>query len=136
MRVVLMARADIDTGAIAALIRDTGGDIIGRAAERVERAAIGLTSSDGGDVHIRTAQYLNSFGVIRRPDGGAEIENRAPHAAWLELGTQPHTIKGNPMLRFVAGGHVVYAREVQHPGTKPYRILTRSLERVITGVLT
>ena len=40
------------------------------------------------------------------------------------------------MLRFVAGGHVVYAREVQHPGTKPYRILTRSLERVITGVLT
>lgn len=132
LRVVLMARADIDAGAVAAMVRDVGGDIIGRAADRVERAAVGLT---GSERHIVTAEYLNSFGVIRKPDGSAEIENRAPHAAFLELGTQPHTIKGNPMLRFVVGTSVVFAREVHHPGTTPYRILTRSLERVVTGVL-
>ena len=72
-----MARADIDTGAIAAMIRDTGGDIGRAVAERVERAAIGLTSSDGGNVHIRTAQYLNSFGVIRR--AAAPQRSRTAH---------------------------------------------------------
>lgn len=67
--------------------------------------------------------------VIRR--GGKVIirmSNNAKHAAVLEKGSRPHIIrpkKPGGFLRFVANGQIVYARQVRHPGTKPYRFLSK-----------
>ena len=40
----------------------------------------------------------------------------------LEYGTRPHEItpKKAKSLRFVVGGKTVYAKHVEHPGTRPY----------------
>jgi HK97 gp10 family phage protein len=39
-------------------------------------------------------------------------------AKWLELGTRPHRIVGNPWLYWPGAAHPV--RAVNHPGTRPY----------------
>jgi len=48
----------------------------------------------------------------------------APYAWDVEFGTKPHVIEAKPgkMLRFQAGGKVIYTRKVNHPGTRaqPY----------------
>lgn len=40
---------------------------------------------------------------------------------WLDQGTRPHVIRPRRArrLRFVTSGRVVWARQVNHPGTKP-----------------
>jgi hypothetical protein len=53
-----------------------------------------------------------------------------PAATYVMNGTSPHPIlprKPNGVLRFTMGGKVVYARSVQHPGTKPNPFLWRAL---------
>lgn len=40
-------------------------------------------------------------------------------ARFLEGGTRPHVIHGNPVLRFTVNGQVLYRRWVRHPGTAP-----------------
>lgn len=50
------------------------------------------------------------------------IGSDLPYATYVEFGTAPHEIKPKDpdgVLRFVANGQVVYAKVVQHPGTKP-----------------
>ena len=41
-----------------------------------------------------------------------------PYARFVNYGTAPHVIEGNP-LAFRVGGSMVFARRVMHPGTKP-----------------
>ncbi len=47
---------------------------------------------------------------------------------YLELGTRPHVIEGNPILAFYWErlGQTVFFRRVNHPGNKAYRFLARS----------
>lgn len=54
-----------------------------------------------------------------------------PAASFVLQGTNPHKIyprKPNGVLRFTAGGQVVFARYVNHPGTKPNNFLLKALE--------
>lgn len=48
-------------------------------------------------------------------------------------GTRPHTIQGGVgrLLSFNVGGKIVYARKVNHPGTRPTRFLTRHLAAAV-----
>lgn len=77
------------------------------------------------------------------------VENLDPIARMVEYPTRPHVIRpradrapasvvvtgkprgtvqdGRAMLRFKVDGHVVYAREVHHPGTHGAYMLTRAL---------
>lgn len=63
--------------------------------------------------------------------GGAE----APYARIIEEGSKPHTITGNPFLVFPGkSGDIVFARSVEHPGTRPYGFMGQayfSMERRI-----
>jgi hypothetical protein len=55
--------------------------------------------------------------------GGAigEIGAYTYYASFVDGGTKPHEIHGNPFLTFkTAGGQWVTTRMVHHPGTKPY----------------
>lgn len=54
------------------------------------------------------------------------------YAPYVNDGTRPHVIrpKRARALRFVVGGQVVFARVVQHPGTKANPFLTRALREV------
>ena len=60
----------------------------------------------------------------------AEVGPDVEYAVWVEMGTRPHVIR--PVraraLRFEAGGEIVFARLVRHPGTKPNPFMRRTAD--------
>lgn len=65
----------------------------------------------------------------------AKIIAGTKYASYVEKGTQPHLITGNPTLSFWWKGERVHFRFVNHPGSKPYPFMHLALtraERVIT----
>lgn len=56
------------------------------------------------------------------------VFDKAKYAAYIEYGTRPHEIRARRtrFLRFTVRGVVVFARKVNHPGTKPYKFLWRA----------
>jgi hypothetical protein len=60
----------------------------------------------------------------------ATIRARAPYAGFVINGTPPHIIraKDGGALRFQIGGATVFARSVNHPGTKPNDFFSRALQ--------
>ena len=54
--------------------------------------------------------------------------DRVPYGELVISGTRPHTIfaRNAKALRFTVGGRVVFAKSVQHPGTKPNRYQERA----------
>lgn len=58
------------------------------------------------------------------------------YAAYVNDGTRPHVIRPKRRggrLRFNVGGRVVYARVVNHPGTRARPFLDRALREVIAS---
>lgn len=86
------------------------------------------------EIDSDTGELLNSWVV--RPKGLAryEVRSTADHAIYLELGTRPHTITGNPFLvfepepgtldqypdKFIRGDGLVQIHGVNHPGNEAY----------------
>lgn len=62
-----------------------------------------------------------------------DIVAARPYAIFVHEGTAPHLIVpvNAKVLRFEAGGGVVFAARVQHPGTAANPFLTRALEAEI-----
>lgn len=72
--------------------------------------------------------------VIRRRNGRVvvlRVANNTKVARFLEKGTKAHPIKAKrrKSLRWWGFGRVIYRKAVQHPGTKPYRFLSRARNR-------
>lgn len=71
-------------------------------------------------------QYVNN------PRGARGVFGfRAAHSSYVNNGTAPHAIeaKGGGLLRFNVGGATVFAKRVNHPGTKPDLFLERGEEK-------
>lgn len=81
----------------------------------------------------RTGVYASSFHTTTLLVGNelrTRITNAAPYATYIENGTQPHIIlpvRGRYLVFTSRSGTLVFARKVNHPGTRPYRILTDAL---------
>ena len=60
------------------------------------------------------------------------VTNNAKYAAAVHNGTRAHTItaRRGTALRFKAGGTVIYARSVRHPGTTARPWLARAAQQV------
>lgn len=74
-------------------------------------------------LQARTASGGYGATVIAGQDGVTD------YLGYILAGTEPHEIRprGKKALRFVAGGQVVFATRVQHPGTAPNDFILRSL---------
>lgn len=83
-----------------------------------------LTSS------ITDGTVVGSFAEGLRVDVVAGGTRGVGYASHVEYGTRPHIIrpKRRRMLRFAMGGRDVFAREVRHPGTRPYRFMRNALD--------
>lgn len=59
-----------------------------------------------------------------------------PYARMHEEGTDPHVIfpKRAKALRWMVGGKAVFARRVNHPGTKPRLYMKGSMDRIERGL--
>lgn len=81
-----------------------------------------------------TALFQDRTGVLRsqivswHTDTTGEVAANASYARWVESGTQPHLIVGNPFLRFEWRGEWVSFRAVNHPGTQPRPFMQRAGE--------
>jgi len=95
-------------------------------------------------VHRKTGNLGRSIRVERVTETGALVIAAANYAAYVELGTRPHTItpKAAKALAWAKGpsggafrrlsgatrtgtgrGDMIFARVVHHPGSKPYPFL-------------
>lgn len=74
--------------------------------------------------------------VSGRYQSGYDVVSKAPHSVFVIKGTRAHKIlpTQGKMLRFTVGGQVVFARSVNHPGTKANDFLTRATLAVMSGV--
>ena len=122
---------DLHRTAIERMLRLPGGMVyrnMERRVQRVEEEAI--RRAPGGMGRTIRAQ-------IRRGAGGdfqGVISVNHPAALWVTGGTRPHRIqprRPGGVLRFTAGGQVVYARYVNHPGNKPNDFLIQSLRAAL-----
>lgn len=60
---------------------------------------------------------------------GFKLTADTPYAKFMEYGTKRHVIraKAGKRLAFTVNGRKVFAKKVNHPGTKPYRYLSIAL---------
>ncbi len=77
----------------------------------------------------RTGRLAGSI-VKEVSDGEAEVQALAPYAAFVEFGTAPHEIRpvNASILAFEAGGKMVFAPLVRHPGTRANPFMERAAE--------
>jgi hypothetical protein len=89
-------------------------------------------------VGVKTGQLKNSARkeLQLRSDGVVGVLRfDAPHAILHHEGTRPHLIvpRSAKVLRFPGRSGIVFARRVNHPGTKPNRFLYDAMVEVIRG---
>lgn len=81
-----------------------------------------LAGRDTG--RLRRSMYMRQHyrGRVQYVEVGAKV----PYAYDHHEGTRRHTIRATPgrVMRFNVGGKVVYAKKVDHPGTKATKFLT------------
>jgi HK97 gp10 family phage protein len=73
---------------------------------------------------------ITSDGPFRVTGG---VTSHAPYSAFVHQGTKPHVIRPRnaSALKFQMGGKTVFAKSVNHPGTRPRPFLTKAVERVL-----
>jgi hypothetical protein len=77
-------------------------------------------------------QAATTSKVVRTRSGGVvRLRNTKGHARTLEGGSKPHVIRARSAkaLRFIGKGGLVFRKSVNHPGTKPYRFLSRARDQ-------
>lgn len=106
-------RADFDRGKIKAF--QSGVEV--RAAmkflsEEILTEAKGLAPVDTG--HLKNSGFAEQAGT------DARVGFTADYSRYVEFGTAPHEISAKPggFLRFAGRSGVVFARRVNHPGTR------------------
>jgi hypothetical protein len=79
---------------------------------------------------VRSGLMQQSWYVTSQGDLESAVSNRAPYFLYFIEGTSPHQIRPRfaSVLHFQSGSDVVFARLVNHPGTKPSDLLQRVKE--------
>lgn len=105
------------------------------------RSGVDKAVKEGAAEAIQTHRYQDQTGRLTGSIRGY-VEVSAPggatglivaltdYASFVDAGTRPHVIEGNPFLTFKGrDGQWVTVRSVQHPGTKPDGFLGRALQK-------
>lgn len=100
----------------------------------IDRRASRVLQAARGQVGVRTGQLRGNLHkewfTASGGDVGQRVGSNVPYAHLHHDGTRPHTITARrvPLLRYVnRQGQVVFARSVQHPGTRSNKYLTDNL---------
>lgn len=103
----------VDMSQLVSALSDQVVPITDDAAQAMERD-IALSAP------VDTGALSRSGNVVTTGDGSgavATITFDEDYASYLEEGTGPHQITGNPLLAFEWGGQTVIVHSVQHPGS-------------------
>lgn len=122
-----------DKGGLDRVLKEPGGVTgvyLSRLGGYITRQALIYTASR---LHRRTGLYAASFRTTTIRVGGelrTVVTNTAPYATYLERGTRPHVIvpvRARFLVFQARDGRTVFTKKVNHPGTRPYRVLTDAL---------
>lgn len=90
----------------------------------VDSAGHALERDIAGSAPVVTGEFSQS-GQVDSSDFGtgarATVTFTAEHASFLDEGTGPHRIEGNPLLAFDVGGQTIVVRSVNHPGSVKHK---------------
>lgn len=102
--------------------------------EIMQEKAVAMTATDAedkvfraADAHTKTGALIRSVFKQQRTAQSWAVGHDlqiAKHALFIQFGTKPHTIVpvNKKALRWVSGSQFVFAKKVNHPGTRadPY----------------
>lgn len=113
-------------------------NLIDKQVRRALRHSAGVVAVSARKQHSyqdRTGHLTSSIGY-GVPEGGTtvnvDVTATMPYADAIERGAKPHVIKPKkPGGRLVFGtvSGLVFAKQVNHPGNRPFRFLAEALER-------
>lgn len=85
---------------------------------------------------VRTGNLRRTIHIERVTRSSATTVASANYAAFVELGTKPHVIRPRrkKVLRFSAGGRVVFTKYVNHPGTKAQPFMLPGAQKALADV--
>jgi len=119
----MTSEASADISKLAEALRRTAAeshtttfDVMVQSANFIRNEMLALVPVKTGVLRNSIHIQVESDRVIIGPN-----MSQAPYAGYVEFGTKPHVIRASKAkaLRFMVGSTVVYAKKVNHPGTKP-----------------
>lgn len=120
----------IDAEAVTAYVRSKNGPIM----QDIDRRATRVQTVMRAYVPVRTGYLLSTIRKQRSYIKGSVTviagSKKIDYTAYVNYGTRPHTIaaRNKQYLRFVtSSGQIVFAKRVQHPGTKPTYFIDRAM---------
>ena len=83
---------------------------------------------------VRTGNLRRTVHLGRVTESSALTIASAKYAAYVELGTGPHVIvpRRRKVLRFKSSGGVVFAKRVNHPGTRAKPFMLPGAEKAVS----
>lgn len=118
----------IDQGQAQRVATDEAVLVVAECVRRILNRATILCPVDHGNLRAH-----HKIRVERMPPGArGEVYNDADYAEAVHNGSGPYTIRPRrrKALRFVVGGRTVFAKSVQHPGTRARPWLARAGQEV------
>jgi HK97 gp10 family phage protein len=111
--------ASADVHKLAEALRRSGQDSEATTQRVLVEAANFILTEMEVRVPVDTGELRRSLSITVLSDG-VRIGPNTPYAAYVEFGTRPHKIvpKNASTLAFTINGRKVYAKAVNHPGTK------------------
>ena len=130
--------ASADISKLATALRTSGKESDATTHQVLMDAANYILSEMEVNVPVDSGNLRRSLGIRVKSDRieiGPDAKV-APYAGYVEFGTAPHTIrpKAGKTLRFTVDGKVVYARVVNHPGTKPQPFVQPAFEKWVESL--
>ena len=118
------AEASADISQLAEALRRTATESETTTMDVMVRSANFIKAEMQSRAPVRTGTLRNSIFIQVDTDKVTIGPNltQAPYAGYVEFGTRPHEIRpksAGGVLAFTVGGQKVFAKRVQHPGTKP-----------------
>lgn len=123
---VVVHRARLDR-----MLSGRGGDV-NQAMEKTADKAVSNTRQIASQrTNRQTGAFSDGIEADFTTPTSFNIGSTAPYAIFLELGTRPHVILGNPILRFqgTRDGRIVFTKMVNHPGIAPRNIIRDGVNR-------
>ena len=122
----------LDDVALNKLLNSPSGEV----GKHMRRIGLEIVAGAKAMVGVRTGRLRQNISMRQGLQGRVQyVEVRADttYAYMHHEGTRPHEIRGNVgrLMRFNVGGQMIYARRVDHPGTRPNPYLTVPMRRAV-----
>ena len=127
----------------------TNSNLQGVLSDAVDKAAQVLARNSGEEllqnsqeladqrVSVDSGTYHSSF-VLEDSRFQAKVTNTAPHAGFIERGTQPHDIEATSAKALhldqpivIGGRNITHLKRVKHPGTEAQWVLRDALRNTV-----